>query len=519
MTLNDFLSVVKARKLLVGLTFAVTLISAFVLILTIAPTYSASATLRIATAAIRSGDGVRFDDITYSDRLMNTYTHLVTSKPLGDMLARRLGVRDAPTISVETPANTEFMQIRAEAATPTLAARAANTAAALLMRQVKELNIQSAQTAERGLTDQIRQLQTELRTKRREYERLTAASPPPVERLRVMLAEIRQNEDTLDLLVRDVEEARVAEAMRANSLSVVEPAVAPGSPSKPQKSMILALALLLGLAGGVGLAFVAQRFDPRPTSSAEIQELARAPILASIPTLRRVRGQRPVLFGSDSPQQEALRRLRIHISRHALKTLVVTSADPMEGKSTVVLNAAAALARTGQSVVVVDGDMRRPCLHDALGVANDVGLSSFLKEQSDLRAAIQETDILGLSVLTSGPPPGSPADLLGSPRMALALAELRNEFDVVLIDTPAFLAVVDGALLAGLASGVVVVVNSVRGRRQAITRMVGELSRMKANVIGVVANRSEAHPTYGHYTRGPLSVVVDDDRDAVRRLG
>lgn len=208
-----------------------------------------------------------------------------------------------------------------------------------------------------------------------------------------------------------------------------------------------------------------------------------------------------------------MRRLPAHFARHPIKTLLVTSAGPEEGKTTVVANAAAVLAGAGNNVIAVDADLREPALHTAFGLPDTVGLSDVLQGGVPLESAIQAVEPGRLSILTSGAVPEDAHDLLGSRRMGTVLAELEAAFDVVILDSPPFLTVSDATTLAGAVPHVLVVVSRGRSRRDDVSRMFHDLARIEANVAGVVINRAWADSAYSSYYRRPPLRAVGEGTD------
>jgi capsular exopolysaccharide synthesis family protein len=509
--LNTFLSIIWRRKLVVGVTTLMTLFAVGFVTFLQSPVYAATTTLRVSTQTGRSGDSVRPDDLTYTERLMNTYGKLATSDPLLDQLARRLRLKERPVVTVELPANTEFMRLRVENSDRHKAAKAANLAAVLLMNEVRRQNENAARTGQANLSREIDDLEQELTGERERYRRLLAADPGST-RTRVARESVSLKEESLAFLVRQFQETRIADALRSNPISVAERATAPSSPASPRTKLNLALGLMLGFLAGIGLAFLAERIDPRIKTSEEVRELTDAPVVAKVPTSwprpSTERGTR--LFERDSPQREAMRRLPAHLARRPIKTLLVTSAAAGEGKTTIAANAAAVLSRSGNNVVAVDGDLRAPALHTAFGLPNGLGLSDVLRTGAPLKDAIQAVEPGRLSVITSGALPGDAQDLLGTQRMAKVLAELEDAFDVVVVDSPPFLPVSDGAMLAGEIRNVLVVIGRGQSRRDAVIRMFNDLARIEANVVGVVINHAEPESAHSTYYKAPRLRAVDD---------
>jgi capsular exopolysaccharide synthesis family protein len=189
-----------------------------------------------------------------------------------------------------------------------------------------------------------------------------------------------------------------------------------------------------------------------------------------------------------------------------LKTLVITSAQPMEGKSTTLANLGVVMARTGKSVVLVDSDLRRPTLHKLFQVSNREGLTNLLlQDEPVLDGRLQETGVDNLLLVTSGPLPPNPSELLASHRMRRLIDLLGREADIVLFDTPPTLPVTDAALLAARVDGALLITEAGRTRRAAVRRALESLKQVSANVLGVALNRVaprgiDGYYHYHHYT-------------------
>lgn len=204
-----------------------------------------------------------------------------------------------------------------------------------------------------------------------------------------------------------------------------------------------------------------------------------------------------------SPAAEAYRTLRTNIQFSSLdkplRTLLVTSTAPDEGKSITLANLAVTMAQAEQRVIVVECDLRRPTLHTLFGLSNEEGLTSVMLDQRETALPLQPTTVPGLSLLASGPLPPRPADLLGSRRMEALVACLQNEADIVLFDTPPVTAVTDAAVLATRLDGVLLVLKAGKTRRDRAREAHRMLEKVKANVIGVVLNNARLETTYGYY--------------------
>jgi capsular exopolysaccharide synthesis family protein len=185
--------------------------------------------------------------------------------------------------------------------------------------------------------------------------------------------------------------------------------------------------------------------------------------------------------------------------RSAIKTFLITSAEPGEGKSTVTANLASSFAQSGKKVIVVDCDLHIPKQHKIFGLPNKVGLSTLLNELTIIPEIVQETHLTGLHVLTSGPLPPDPAKLLGAPQMTSLIKWLSQEYDIVLLDSPAMLALAETTLLASIVEGVILVARRNFVREEAVKETCRQLADIKVRMVGLVVNDAEQTGTYNYY--------------------
>lgn len=297
-----------------------------------------------------------------------------------------------------------------------------------------------------------------------------------------------------------VDQSKRIRDFRSNPVSVVGPATIPKEPSNPGLKLTIVLGVMAGLAGGLGLAFLVENLDTRLYTTEQIERATQTLVLGEIPFVAK-RQQNTFLNGV-SPQGEAFRRLRTNIFaqgfRRLPKTLVVTSAEPGEGKSTIVANLAYALVQSGQTVIVVDGDLRRPVLHKLFNLPNKIGLNNILKQEATLAEAVQESGV-GANVLTSGPLPPNPAELLDSPQMTALIKQMAEQFDMVLLDSPALVPVVDAAILASLVDATLLIVGRAQVQEKVVLAARRQLDHVNVKPIGVVINRAEQISSYKYY--------------------
>ncbi len=206
-----------------------------------------------------------------------------------------------------------------------------------------------------------------------------------------------------------------------------------------------------------------------------------------------------------SPSAEAYRTLRNNIQfsslDHPIRTLLVTSAGADEGKSTTLCNLAITIAQAGTSTIIVDCDLRRPSVHEILDVSNDKGLTSALLDGKDEALPLQSTAVPGLRVLTAGPVPPNPADLLGTQRMQRLIDALTASAEIVLFDSPPASIFADAAMLASRVDGVILVISAGRTRREVASRAKGILEKANARILGVVLNNARVDTSlYKYYS-------------------
>ncbi len=275
-------------------------------------------------------------------------------------------------------------------------------------------------------------------------------------------------------------------------LSSVDTAQPPAGPSSPKTSLNLLLGLLYGLAAGLVVAILRNVLDRHVRTEADVRKSTSLPLLGGITESATPRSSTApfVLAGSGS---DAFRQLRTNLEfaavGHEMRSVVVTSSQAGEGKSTVALNLALSIALSGRSVLLVDADLRLPSVADATGLEQTVGLTSVLIGRTNLSDAAQQWGTGGLSVLTSGPLPPNPTELLGSSTMQKLIGEMEEAYDVVILDAPPVLPVADATILTRYTDSLLLVVGATKVSQHNLSKAVEQLNLVKADVIGVVLNR------------------------------
>ena len=343
----------------------------------------------------------------------------------------------------------------------------------------------------------------------------------------ILKREFDTNEQLYESLLQHLKDATVSAGLRATNIHLVDPALIPTAPVRPRIIYNIAIGLMVGLILGVTLAFLQESLDTSVKSAEDVERLIAAPALAVIPlarsSWRRMGGDRSqaqdggvesiVLRHPTSSLAESYRTLRTAIllstAPRPPQALLLTSAQPREGKSCTSLNLAMGLAQRGVPVVIVDADLRRPSIGKGLGFSeNGAGLSSLLSGAHSLDEVLRQYEPLpNLWVLPAGPQPPNPADLLASPTMEKVLQELRGRFEHVVLDSAPLLLVTDATILSRLVDGVVLVVESGVTARRALVRAHKILESAGGRILGTVVNKWDARSEgyygyYGSYYRG-----------------
>lgn len=308
------------------------------------------------------------------------------------------------------------------------------------------------------------------------------------------------------------------------SLSIIAPAEAPSAPSAPNTRLNLVLGLVIGLALGIGAAVLRSTLDSRIRGEADLRHVTDAPLLGGI-AFDQDAARNPLLTqaAAQSQRAETFRQLRTNLQfanvSGQARTVLVTSSLPGEGKSTTATNLAIALAQAGQSVCLIDADLRRPMVADYLGLDRHAGLTTTLVGAVDVNEVLQPWGDDKLYVLASGQIPPNPSELLGSDEMKDLISRLELVFDSVVIDAPPLLPVTDAAVLSRHVGGVVVVVGAQKLRQQDLRKSLDALEMVGATVLGIVLNRlpvkgpdSYAYSYYGNDEKPGKNSATDRRR-------
>lgn len=434
MELREYVRVVRRRWMLIVVVTALVSIGASAYVMTAHKKYASSSTLFVSTAPAGSSDSsaAAYQGGLYSQARVQSYVDMVNGSGLAQQVVDSLGL------------NMTVDQLSSEI-------RATNKPNTVLIT-------------------------------------ITVTDRDPNLALRINQAVVRQLEKTITEI-----ETPPGQKLPLLKVTVVDPARFSATPVSPKVGTDIGLGIVVGLLLGLGIAIGREALDNTVKDLREVPGFDDVPVVAALPLDSGV-GAQPLITGLDrqSPRAEAFRVLRTNLQFLSVdsrsKVYVVSSSVPGEGKSTTVTNMAIALAQAGQRVLLVDADLRRPRVASLLGLVSNVGLSTALVGELQLADCIQVHADSGLQVMAAGKVPPNPAELLQSQAMKDLLAQLREQFDVILVDAPPLLPVTDAALLGSEADGVLLMVRHSKTTKDQLQGSVHRLESVNANLAGVIFN-------------------------------
>ncbi len=324
----------------------------------------------------------------------------------------------------------------------------------------------------------------------------------------VLNREVNSNKEMYNILLKRLKETNLSGGLKNSNIRVIDIAEMPILPIRPNIGLNLLLALALGSITGIGMAFFFEYMDNTVKSAEDIERFIKLPLLGSISIIKQKNGNQPekiAALDSKSTISEAYRALRTGVifssTNNQHKTLLITSAEPREGKTVTACNLAITMAQMGSKVLLIDSDMRKPRLHKVFGVDNSVGLSSLLVGQSSLHEAVYQTQISNLMILPCGPIPPNPSELLVSKGMQNLIKELKGKFDRIILDSPPTVAVTDSTILSNICDQLLLVVSCGKTTREVISRCKKLLSNKGAQLLGIVLNNFDIKHRDHYYSK------------------
>lgn len=511
MELRDYLKIIRSRWWLLALTVAV--LTAVVLTLSYLqkPTYGSRAEIIVVSrqnsGAILLGSAqdqlASQPDAAY----VITQAQVIQSPGIAQQVIRDLGLNTSAVsllqrVSAATDGQGAIVTIDALDASPEGAAKLADAFADAYIAWSLNSQVSGIKAAGDQIEQRLNETQAQIDAIVSKKGRATADDQRALQLAQALHA----------TLAAKLEQLRINQELATGSASILARAAVNPSPVSPNHTRDGGLGLAIGLLAGLGMVFLAEQLDTKIRSSEEAVEIYGAPAIGHIPTevfgkndaSRLTLVQHPV-----SPAAEAYRSLRINLDftnfKNDLKTLLVTSAVPSEGKSTVAANLSVALAQAGRKVVLLSCDFHRPVTTKFFDLDGEVGLSDVLTGAHGISEALQTpSNVENLSVVMAGPKPPNPSELLGSAAMEKLVAALRESADWVILDAPPILAVADAAAAARLADGVLMVTRIGLTRREDAVRTRRQLDGLNARILGLAVwglkHDSAAVRAYSGYT-------------------
>jgi polysaccharide biosynthesis transport protein len=471
---RTYLHILRQRKWWVASIAALGLVASLALSLTAHKQYSATAQLLVQASFDTSGVQ---QAVTQTD--LQTELQLVTSAPVQQIVRGRL--KNTSEVSASEVGQTNVMAITAISGTPSRASLIANVYATAFVQYQQAVASHSLMTAEAQLRSQISSVEAQISS-------LGGSTTSPE-------AGAMLNQEAV--LKEQLAQMQVSGANDSGDVELVTPAVPPESPSSPKPTQDALLGLVAGLALGLGAAFLRDSFDDRLTSKDATERAGGIPVLAMTPLVPTWRRRKPLVITiaePNSPAAESFRSLRTSLQfarqEQQLRSLVVTSPCPAEGKTATLANLGVVFAQAGERVVLVSCDLRRPRIGAFFGLDEQAGLTGVLLDERTLEDTILPVPgFERLSLLPAGAVPPNPAELLDSARARDIFTRLRDQYDLVLIDSPPVLPVTDAAILSRLADATLMLAAAGQTRRSDLHRAVEKLDQIGATILGTVLNK------------------------------
>ncbi len=510
MELKQYWSIVWKWMWLIVLSTGIAAVSSYLATSQSPRIYQASTTLLIGQSIQNLNPNAQ--DIYTSQQLALTYVQIVKTEAILQGAVDALGLKMSPdqlrgSVNASIVQGTQLIDLRVVDTNPARAQAVANEIARQLILQGPAANKDEA-----GRREFIQKQVDDLQIKIQDAQKQIADQLSSIQ-VTASAREIADKQNQITALQVQMNQWQITYASLLNFLaptspnfiSIVEPARLPTSPIAPNVMMSVLVAAAIGLTLAVGGAFLIEYIDDTLKSPDDVEQALK---LSSLGLIARIAGASPEekVVAARHPRashSEAYRVLRTNIQvanvDQPVKTLLVTSPNPVEGKSLTAANLAVVMAQAGLRTVLVDADLRRPSQHRLFGVTNDFGLTNGLVQQelaSD--GYMHSTDIENLRVVTSGQIPPNPTELLGSKRMHKLIQALRDQADMIILDSPPCLPLADAAVLARQVDGVLLVVDAGSTRRDSAAKAKETLERAGGKVLGVALNRVSARGS-GYY--------------------
>jgi non-specific protein-tyrosine kinase len=464
---------------------------AYFLSIRMTPYYQSSTTTLVNEApATKTTD---YSSVMMSEQLATTYSKMMTNDPVLIQVAYQANLAVSleelkKWITVSPIQNTQLIQITVETVDPDLSAKIANAIAIVFAAQIQDIQSQRFATSKATLEIQLADSQNQITADTLQAD--SATTPEDKARLD---AKLTQDRSIYSNLLLSYEQVQLSEAQAVSSVVQVESAIPNIVPVRPKVLQNTLLAAMVGLLLASGGIVAREALDDTVKTPDGVSHKFKLPILGVINHHAPEQNSPITITAPRSPTAEAYRTLRTNVNfasvDHPLRTLMITSPEPGEGKTTTISNLGVVMAQNGKTVIIADCDLRHPRVHTYFGLSNRMGISTLFGSNLQVTTGTrQPTKVDHLSVVATGALPPNPSELLGSQRMQAILNAMRQTSDVILIDTPPALAVTDAAALAPSIDGVLIVVRPGKTRMSALKQTLEQLKQVNARVLGVVLN-------------------------------
>ena len=459
------------------------------------------------------------NQFTTAQQLAAAYVSLAGDRPVLEGAMKRVGlamslVDFGKRLDVSVARDLPFIEVIGRDSDPMQAAAIANAMAAELVAIAPTLSAPESNRME-FLDASLRAVQTQIEQARAEIDDLTALPKRTAAqdaRLETLVGRLIALNSTYASYLQ------FSIGSDANQVTIIEPAVPPLAPASPRPLFNVGIAATLAFLLSLGAAMLWERLDDRLKT---VEDVERVTGLATVGLISQMPGERDrkpfyrlaTLLYPRSPAAEAFRALRTNLEfaglDQGLRTIVVTSSLPSEGKTVVAANLAIAFAQSGRKTILIDADLRRPGVHGIFQLPNDLGLTDLVRtDEIKIDDVARATEAPNLTVITAGTIPANPAELLGSHRMVSIMERLTAAAEVLIIDTPPVTAVTDAAVVAARADATIMVIQSHRASERVVRHGLEALAKVSARVVGAVLNNAPgpiATPYYGRTHDGSSS--------------
>lgn len=503
--LRSYLKILSQRKWLIIATFLTVVISTMLVTFQLTPVYEAVAAVEVQPQSGGSGEAsAALESVFDPTRGLQTQVGLIQRQAVLGLAAKQLelpGTQDLKgALSVELEPDTQIVNIKVQNERAAEAADWANAVANAYLTFRRERALENSRLASEAIVKDVNAAKARIADLEARIEANAGAAGP----LRTERDATLTKLTALEARLQDLPDA---EDLRRGGGSIIEEAVTPTDPVRPKKALNLALAIVVGAMLALGLAFLAENLDDRMKSPEEVEAVVGAPILGYVPMVKTwTEDRRPTLAvdsesasGAAEAYRNLVTNLRFVSVDKPLRTILVTSAVAAAGKSTTAANLAATLALSGDKVVLVSADLRRPSIHKFFGLTNSLGLLDAFDKSFRLEDALLEDEIKNLRILPTGGLPPNPTEILDSARFDEILTQVESLADVVVIDSAPVLGLGDAGVLASRVDGILFVVRSGGATRSEVAHASDQLNKAGGRIIGAVLNAVEAEDGYGYY--------------------